>query len=398
MKQVIGAFILCVATLTGVLWLTQALQRIDLVASQGQALTLFLKFTLLSMPGMLIVVAPIAFFISCVYIFNRLNNDSEMVVISASGGSRWLVMRPILSGALIVTILMYAASMHFVPMAWRELRVLITEIRTDILSSIVQEGEFSSPESGLIFHVRQRLPDGTLLGLLVDDNRDPKQHFSYLAERAIVVSENQQSVMVMENGSVHQQRFEDPSKPFGEISIVTFDRYLLDLSQFSVDKSLPSFKPRERYLNELLFPKDDDPRWITAPERFRSEFNERLAGPLYPLTYAMIALAAVGFARSSRERRITGILVAISAVLAVRIGGFTAGNLSAKIPAAAVLVFGFPIGGFVLAFLAATGWFRSSKVITGLTTASDRVLGILFSIARSVQTFTMSRRKRASVR
>lgn len=371
LRQTMGAFLLCLVTLTGVLWLTQALKELDLVTSGGQTFFLFLQFTLLSLPGMMVVITPITFFIGCIYTLNRMNNDSELVIISASGASRWTIMRPFLFGGILVTLMLYVASLYLVPMAWRDLRLLITQVRTDVLSTILNEGQFSTPEDNLVFHVRERGPDDSLRGLLVQDSRDPTTEFTYLATEARLFTRDDDAVLVMNEGSVQQRKMDEGDDEFGEISIVTFDRYLLDLSQFSVDRSIPSLKPRERSMTELLFPAEDDARYLQAPGRFLSELNERLAGPLYPMTYAMIALAAVGFARSTREKRVFGILIAIGAIVLVRLGGFAAVNMSARIPQATALVFAIPIGAFFGALLVATGLYRNSLPARMVSTAGD---------------------------
>ena len=52
----------------------------------------------------------------------------------------------------------------------RALRDLIPQVRTDLISQVLQPGRFSSPEPGLTFHIRDRSLTGDLLGLLVHDD------------------------------------------------------------------------------------------------------------------------------------------------------------------------------------------------------------------------------------
>jgi len=375
-KQVFGVFLLVLVTLTGILWLTQALERIDLLTSQGQTLLLFLRFTALSLPGMLIVITPVALFIAIVYTLNRLNQDSELIVISASGASRWFLMRPVLFAGVLVTLFMYSASLYLVPYAWRELRILITEVRSDILTKIISEGSFTSPESNLVFHIRSRGADETLHGVLVHDARDPGQELTYLAEQARLIREGDNAVLIMTKGSVQQKQAPDAGDPNAEaeLNMVVFDRYVLDLSQFTGQHEVPAWKARERFMGELLNPAPDDPRYLRAPGKFRSELNERLTGPLYTLAYAFIALAAVGFARSNRERRFLGILGAVVAVLAVRLSGFAMVNVSAKQAWATAIVFAIPVGTILLAGAIALGVFHGTRIAAEAERRLDRAI------------------------
>ena len=84
--------------------------------------------------------------------------------------------------------------------------------------------------------------------------------------------------------------------------------------------------------------------------RFRAELHERLSGPLYVLTFAMIAFAALGQARTTRQGRGTAIIAAIIIVLALRVAGIAASNLSARTASAVVLVYALPLGGLLGAF------------------------------------------------
>ncbi|MEM9205094.1 MAG: LPS export ABC transporter permease LptF [Pseudomonadota bacterium] len=379
-RQATTVFLLTLVTLTGVLWLTQALEELALLTERGQAVGLFLQFTLLSLPGLLIVIGPVALFIACIYTLNRLNGDSELIIVNASGGSPWAVVRPFMAVGALVTLFMYLSSLYLVPLSWKHLRYLITDIRADVLTSIVTPGRFTSPERGMVFHVRDRDPDGTLRGLLVHDEREASQRFTYLAERARMISQDDKTVLVMEDGSVQQKSGQSDEER--DFSMVVFDRYILDISQVAGDREVPSLKPRERGMRELLFPPDDDPRWVQAPGKFRSELTERIAGPLYVLAYVAIALAALGGARSNRQNKFTGVLAAIAGVLACRLTGFAITNLSVKSPAAAYIAVAIPLLTTAIALLYAVSIANQAGLAAKLSNSVERYLTAAFETLR----------------
>ena len=88
------AFIVSLATLTGIVWITGALKEISLLTSKGQTILVFLAITGLGMPFLIASIAPIALFGSVLYCLNRLNGDSELIVMAASGASPGLLARP----------------------------------------------------------------------------------------------------------------------------------------------------------------------------------------------------------------------------------------------------------------------------------------------------------------
>ena len=83
-----NAFVAAFVTLTvlaGVVWLSQAVREFDLVTTKGQSLIIFLTVTGLSFPSLIAIIAPVSLFIAVLYTLNRLNGDSELIVMSATG-------------------------------------------------------------------------------------------------------------------------------------------------------------------------------------------------------------------------------------------------------------------------------------------------------------------------
>ena len=86
-RTTFGAFLLVLVSLTTVIWLTHALREIDLMTNQRQTVLTFLGITSLLIPMLVLIIAPIALVIAVGHTLNRLNTDSEIVVMSASGMS-----------------------------------------------------------------------------------------------------------------------------------------------------------------------------------------------------------------------------------------------------------------------------------------------------------------------
>ena len=89
------AFLTGLIVLTGVIWITQALRQIDLLTSKGQTILIFLMMTGLALPSLVAVIAPVALFAGVLYTLNKLNGDSELVVMAAAGVSPARLLRPL---------------------------------------------------------------------------------------------------------------------------------------------------------------------------------------------------------------------------------------------------------------------------------------------------------------
>jgi lipopolysaccharide export system permease protein len=351
LRQVTNAFLVILLTLTAVVWLATALRELDLITSQGQGILLFFQMTLLSLPSLVALIAPNAMLMAALYTLDRMNGDSELIVMTAAGAPIWRIGAPLLLVGAIVAIGILLANLFVTPAASRELRSFVTQVRADLISQVLQPGRFSSPEAGLTFHIRDRSMDGDLLGLLVQDERDPKQVMSYLAEKGRIISNDDGSYLVMFDGYVHRYNAENTDK---SVQIIAFDQNMLDISEFSPkDDDDKELRPRERYIGDLISPDPNDKIAKTFYGQLRSELHERLSTPLYPLVFVVIAIALLGHARTTRESRWGQILTAFGLAVALRVVGIAANNLVTINAWAVALVYAVPLGAIFFAAWAA---------------------------------------------
>ena len=154
-RTTFGAFLLVLISLTAVIWLTHALREIDLMTNQRQTILTFIGITGLLIPMLVLVIAPLALVVAVGHTLNRLNTDSEIVVMNASGMSPWRIFRPFLTTTLVVSVLVLGVSAYVAPAGLRELRDWATKVKADFVVNIVQPGRFLSIERGLTFHIRK---------------------------------------------------------------------------------------------------------------------------------------------------------------------------------------------------------------------------------------------------
>lgn len=331
------AFCACLFGLTAVIWITQALRELDLLTGKGQTVLIFFIVTALSLPALVTVIAPVALFIATLYALNKLNSDSELIVMSAAGMSPRRLLRPFVLLTIIVSIVVGAMTLYLMPASFRELRDLVTKIRADFVSNVVKEGQFTSLDTGITFHYRERA-QGALLGIFLQDKRDPSKVTVYIAERGQTLDVNGTSYLVLENGSIQRQ---EPNSR--DSSVVAFERYAVDLSAFNQTGEQVAYKPRERTTSELITPAPGDALYSFQRGRFRAELHDRFSAILYPAALMLIAFAALGEARTTRQGRGVAIGAAIVAVVALRVAGFAGNSAAARTHLALIIVYGAPI-------------------------------------------------------
>jgi len=326
-RTTFGAFLVVLVSLTLLIWVTQALRDVDIMTNQGQTVLVFVGITGLIIPLLVLVIAPIALLIAVAHTLNKMSTDSEIIVMNAAGMSPWLLFRAFMNVAIVVAILVTSISAYFAPKGLRMLRDWLTEVQANVVSTIVQPGRFTSLQSGVTIRIRERRPNGQLVGIMLDDRRNVKERLTVLAETGDLIDNANGTFLVLQNGVV--QRREPERK---EPALVVFDRYAFDLSQFSGGASAIKYSIRERYLWQLMFPDPKDPMYVEQPGPFRAELHDRLIAPFYPLAFVVIAFAYLGAPRTTRQSRTMSMLGAIAGVGLLRLIGFVSTVFGATVP------------------------------------------------------------------
>ena len=172
LRQILAPFLLFALLLTLVVWMTQSLRLLDLVINRGQSAVIFAYLTMLMLPSLLVVIIPIAFFGAALFALNKLNSDSELVVMWAAGISRVQMAAPVLFAAAVAMAMTYLCSLYLMPLGQRVMKDKVFDIRADIGAAILREGAFTTPSDGLTVFIRELSPDGEIKGILVHDNRE----------------------------------------------------------------------------------------------------------------------------------------------------------------------------------------------------------------------------------
>jgi lipopolysaccharide export system permease protein len=240
--------------------------------------------------------------------------------------SPWHLFYPFLAVAAVVSALVLIFSAYIAPQSLHAFRSWFMEVRTDLVTYVVRPGRFITVQSGLTFHIRERQNNGELLGVLIDDKRNPKEQVSILAERGEILKNDHGTFLILQGGTVQRHQT-------GEVepNIVEFDRYAFELSQFASSAPLNQ-SARERNLWQLLWPDPKDPLTTSQPGQLRAELHDRLSAPLYPLIFTLVAYAYLGAPRTTRQSRNLSLLATIGVVALLRFVGFASTVISVNMP------------------------------------------------------------------
>lgn len=332
LRQCFGVMVFVTAALSAAVWLSQSLTLIDLIVNRGLSVDVFLYLAVLILPRFIDIVLPIGVFIAVLFTFNRLSTESELVVMRAAGLSPLTLAKPVLILAAIAFVFLMSLSAYLLPVADRAFRDLQFEIRNRFISSLIQEGTFTTVSDKLTFYIRSREANGDVAGLLINDIRDPQRPVTILAETAAFVDTPTGPRIIMVNGN--RQLFDPQTR---KLSILTFARYTLDLDTLQDPSVVRLRLAQERFLPDLFFPPKDLDSFLR--HSFVMEGHQRILVPLSVLSFALIPLACLLPGEFNRRGQVRRVILAIASAFLFQTTALGVNDLAGRFAPAIPLMY-----------------------------------------------------------
>lgn len=300
-------------TLTAVIWLTQSLKLLELVANSDAPPGLFLKLVLLSLPKFLEIILPLSLAAAVLFTYNRLTMDNEIIVMRACGVDHMGVARPALFLAAGLTLLLLSFTVWLTPKSAAALVKLRQDVKAQYSAFLLREGVFNTFGDDLTVYLRRRDEAGDLHGLLIHDTRDKdKPPVTVTAKKGRIEAPDGTPTIVVFDGM--RQQMEEGA---ASVTKLYFSQYKIEIKSLEGEASTRWQEAGERTLPELLGPDPADARARKLRGLFLAEAIHRVITPLNALGFTLIALAAVlpgPFNRRGQNKKIA--LAALLIVLA----------------------------------------------------------------------------------
>ncbi len=303
LSQLLWLFGFFALVLVSVFWINRAVQLFDRLIGDGQTALVFLEFSALGLPRLIVTVLPIATFAAAIYVTNRLNNESELTVMMSTGTSPWRLARPVAIFGLISAVMVSVLSHVLVPAATQQLSEREAEISRNITSRLLTEGEFLSPARGVTFYTRAISEDGVLQDVFLADRRDPDQRLMYTAAEAYLVRNDSGTSLIMVDGLAQRLITAENRLSTAKFQDFSFDITTLMKSEDGIGPSLQHMTS-----DRLLF----DWTGIAAtigrtPGAVAEELHSRIARATFCFVTALIGFATLlvgGYSRFGVWREI----------------------------------------------------------------------------------------------
>ncbi|MEP5759578.1 MAG: LPS export ABC transporter permease LptF [Litoreibacter sp.] len=343
--------------LVSVYWVNRAIGLFDQLISDGQTALVFLEFTALTLPYVILIVLPISAFVAATYVTNRLASESEMVVLQTAGASAFRICRPVLFFGMLVAVLVAILAHLLVPAARSELAVRSAEISRDITARFLKAGQFLQPTDDISVYIRNITSLGELEGLFLEDSRNPDAHVTYTAEKALLIRDDTGPRLVMFNGLAQTFRVDG-----ARLSTVSFDEFAYDVGALMNMESMRTRDLRELSTPTLLNPSQADLDSANGGiADFLFEAHDRFAKSLLAIVVPLMGFAALMLGGFSRFGVWKQIIFAVVLIILVQMVANWAEDVGRSDEALAGLAYLAPLVGASITLL--LFWRASSRRI-----------------------------------
>lgn len=311
-KQLVISFLLVTFSLISILWLTQSLKFVELITNKGLPVSIFVKLTSLLMPRIFAVISPIAVFVSVLFVYNKMLQDRELIVIKAAGISHLTISKAVFLFGFTTSIFSLYVNNIIIPNAEKSFSELQWQVKNDVSHLMFRAGEFNDLQNGLTIFISSHEKDGSVSGILINDERKIDTKSITSAEKGRINYTDEGPKIILING--FRQEMNKINNQFISLS---FDRYSVDFGDFQSKSKKPE-KAREKSLSELLNALNDKSLDKKDRNKFFVEGNKRLASPIFNLIFALIACTGIIVGNFNRRGQAKILSISISSMIVVQ--------------------------------------------------------------------------------
>ncbi len=346
LSQLLALFGFFSLVLVAVYWVNRAVGLFDQLIGDGQSALVFLEFSILTLPNVIRLVLPISAFAACVYAVNRLMQESELVVMQATGFSALRLARPVVYFGVTVMAMHLVLTHVLVPLSQARLSDRTAEVSENVTARFLNEGRFMHPAKGITLYIREITPLGELNDIFLSDERSDTERVVYTAEQALLVRTEAGPSLVMLDGVA--QRLVRADR---RVSVTRFANFTMDLSSVVSGASQRRESLAQLSTATLLAA---DPAQVEATGEtaaaFLEEGHSRFSSPLLSLVTPLIGFAALMLGGFSRFGMLRQIALAVGLLIMMQTISTAASGAALKDARAWPLVYLAPLLGLITAF------------------------------------------------
>ena len=330
-RYLIGAilpyFVFSWLLLSVILFVQQAARFADIFFSANIPTTLVSQLTLALVPNVIAFTCPMAVLVGVIIGLSKMQADSELVAIRASGVGNLQITIPVLLVGILLSVFAFVINLYGVPIAARIVRKVAIQTAIYKLESPIEPGVFNTEVAGYTIYVRDGdISAGRWKNIFVHNEDEKTGTVNLITSRnGRIDSSGELSELVLENSvkttfnnSPGQRKF--VSENIGDI------RFAIQTRRGDLIQKLSSAEltPEELGLSQL----SEYASGKEGPERTEAQilWQRRIVLSITPLIFCLLGAALI--LRFNRRGKGFGVVVALGCLIAYYLLAFLGEQLA----------------------------------------------------------------------
>ena len=200
-KQIGSYFIYITIFFISLIWLILSLKFIEYVTANGLDFKDFIKMTSLLLPTVIPTLTPLTLSLACIFVYNKLSNDNELIIIKSSGFSALKILKPAILLSLIIALFNLFLNLYFSPLSKSVFKENQKNLREDIARIAFKAGSFSNLNQDITIYIEKIIDKNNYEHVFVYDSRNKKDPATYIAKEAELVQIDDINKVILKKGN-----------------------------------------------------------------------------------------------------------------------------------------------------------------------------------------------------
>lgn len=264
------------------------------------------------------MITPMSLLFACLFTFNRLSNDSEIIAMKSSGLSTAQISIPAISFGIIVFIFSLYSSFYIGPWGTKSFDKLVAKIGQTKASANIREGSFSEGFFDMVVYANKvDTKTGKLADLFIYDERSSTAPLTIVSKFGQIIQDkhapDQFALLRLLDGEIHKSTN-------GNYTIINFKTYDINLStplNFSDEEFSPEAYNISELHKEIERIKAIDEKTPTDKEHFiqlSRAYHKRWALSFSCLIFTLLGVA-LGAVTNHRAVKSNGYVISLSVLV-----------------------------------------------------------------------------------
>ena len=237
-------FLICIASLSIIVWVIQAVNFLDFVTEDGHGLGIYFKYTLLNLPKIISRLMPFIFFVAVFHTINKSEDNNELKIFWINGIDKKEFANAFLKYSIIYLVIQIVLNSLIVPLSQNKARTYIQLSSIDFFPSLINDRKFIDTVDKLTIYVEEKGSNNDYKNIFLKDSKNKDSIKIIQAEKGLLINNDDERSLKLFNGKIININKQN-------INSFDFKTTIFDLSSY-LTKSITDFKIQEKDSFKLI--------------------------------------------------------------------------------------------------------------------------------------------------